>query len=90
MVVLEAMACGVPCACTDVGDIANMIGDTGRIVPAEDPEALGDAIVCLLSAGEEQRARLGSAARSRVRERYLLSDAARRYEALYADLVYRS
>jgi glycosyltransferase involved in cell wall biosynthesis len=90
MVVLEAMACGVPCACTDVGDIANMIGDTGRIVPAENPEALGDAIVCLLSAGEEQRARMGSAARNRLREKYLLSDVAQRYDALYADLVYRS
>ncbi len=90
MVVLEALACGVPCACTDVGDIAKMIGDAGKIVPRENPEALGDAIVCLLSAGEEQRTRMGSAARGRLREKYLLSDVVQRYEALYADLVYRS
>ena len=90
MVVLEAMACGVPCACTDVGDVVNMIGDTGRLAPPDNPEALGDAIVGLLSAGEEQRARMGSAARRRIREKYPLSDVARRYEALYADLVSRS
>lgn len=89
MVVSEAMACGVPCAGTDVGDVAEMIGDTGCVVPPEDPPALGQAIVHLLSLGAEQRARMGSAARSRIREKYLLSDVARRYEELYADLVDR-
>jgi glycosyltransferase involved in cell wall biosynthesis len=86
-VVGEAMACGVPCACTDVGDAAGMVGETGRIVPPKNPRALAEAITSLLAMDEAQRARLGSVARSRIRERYLISDVALRYQSLYQELL---
>jgi len=44
----EAMACGVPCAVTDIGDSAWVVGDTGEVVPAKDPVALRNAIERLL------------------------------------------
>lgn len=50
-VVLEALCCGVPVIATNVGAVCEVItrGETGWVVPVEDVEALGDAIVEALS-----------------------------------------
>jgi len=79
----EAMACEVPCVATDVGDCADIVGDTGRIVPPRNPEALAGAICELIEMGHERRKQLGRGARERVRERYELGDVVRKYEDIY-------
>jgi glycosyltransferase involved in cell wall biosynthesis len=85
-VVAEAMACGVPCAVTDVGDAALLAGDTGRVVPPGDPAAMAAAWAELLALAPEERARLGAAARERIAGHFSLRAAVERYEALYARL----
>jgi glycosyltransferase involved in cell wall biosynthesis len=80
----EAMASGLPCAATDVGDAAGIVGDTGRIVPPRDPAALAGAFKELIELGPEGRARLGERARFRVLARYALPEIVARYEDLYS------
>jgi glycosyltransferase involved in cell wall biosynthesis len=82
-VIGEAMSCGVPCAVTDVGDSARIVGNTGRVVPANNPEALANAWQELIEMGAEGRFKLGSAARSRIIECFSLDSVVTQYETLY-------
>ncbi len=83
----EAMACAVPCAATDVGDTATLMGETGRVVPPRDPEALARAVSSLLSLPGDGRRELGLAARKRIASDYSLPGIIARYESLYRDLA---
>jgi glycosyltransferase involved in cell wall biosynthesis len=86
-VVGEAMACGVPCVVTDVGDARAIVGETGRVVPPADPEALARAWAELLACSEEERRALGAAARERIAVHFSLERVVRQYEDLYEELA---
>lgn len=86
-VIGEAMACGVPCVVTDVGDSALIVGDTGRVVPPKNPRALADAWRELIKMCPEKRSLLGAAARHRIGERFSLRAIAARYEELYEEIA---
>ncbi len=82
-VIGEAMACGVPCVVTEVGDMPRMVGQTGRVVPPGDPAAMAAAWKELIKLGVEGRRALGSAARERVLKHFSLDSIVRQYERLY-------
>jgi glycosyltransferase involved in cell wall biosynthesis len=86
-VIGEAMACGVPCAVTDVGDSGLIVGDSGMTVPPRDPDALAAAILHLLGEGRDGLARRGQAARARIASEYALPRIAERYAVLYRSLL---
>lgn len=67
-VIGEAMACGLPCVVTDVGDSALIVGDIGLVVPPRNPKALASALQHLISLSSTQRAELGLRARERIEE----------------------
>src|SRR6185436_5674705 len=73
-VVGEAMACGVTCVVTDVGDTAHLLGGTGEVVPARDSEAFSAALLRVLELGQDGRRSRGDAARRRIMEHFTLAD----------------
>jgi glycosyltransferase involved in cell wall biosynthesis len=84
--VVEAMACGRPVVCTNVGGVAEAVGDAGYVVPARDVRAIADACVRLLLDGD-LRARLGVLARDRVLQRFTLAQSLEEYRQVYENLV---
>jgi glycosyltransferase involved in cell wall biosynthesis len=79
----EAMACGIPCVVTNVGDSAFLVGQAGRVVPPRRHEQLADALQAMVALGAEGRRALGLAGRARVEEHFSLPVIAARYAALY-------
>lgn len=86
-VIVEAMSCGVPCVVTDVGDSALIVGGRGRVVPPKNPAALSSAWRELIELGQDERARLGMAARMRVTEHFAISNMVARYQNIYQELA---
>jgi glycosyltransferase involved in cell wall biosynthesis len=87
LIVGDAMASGVPCVVTDVGDCVWIVGDTGEAVPPRDSAALAAAIGRLVALGPAGRHRLGRAARARIEENFSLAGVVRQYEALHQRLT---
>jgi glycosyltransferase involved in cell wall biosynthesis len=77
------MACGVPCVVTDVGDSAEIVGTTGRVVPAGDMVGLANGLFELLELSTDQRTLLGEQARARVAAEYEIGHVAAQYMAFY-------
>ena len=82
-VLLEAMACEVPCVATATGDCARILGEEKRIAPVGDPLALAECAITALGGG----AQLGVAARRRVMEQHTRHAEAAAYTNLYQHLL---
>ena len=85
--VAEAMACGLPCVATDVGDVSLLLSDAGWVVPPKDSPAIVASWLEVGSMSDESRRKVGQRARRRIVENYSLNAMVRRYEAIYAELV---
>jgi glycosyltransferase involved in cell wall biosynthesis len=86
-VVAEAMACGTPCVVTDVGDAGLIVGDTGWVVPARDPDRLTGALQAAMTALGEDPARLARqrAARERIEMNFSLERMVRSYSEVWRE-----
>ncbi|WP_328461573.1 DUF3492 domain-containing protein [Actinoplanes sp. NBC_00393] len=83
---VEAMMSGRAVVGVDVGPAGETLGDTGVLVPANDPPELAIAIVDLLRDPARRRA-LGDAARQRALNHFTVDRVVRVYGALYTDLA---
>lgn len=86
-VIAEGMATGAPAIATDVGDARRIVGDTGRVVPPRDVDALTQAIAALVDEPEAGRTARRQRARMRIEAEYPLMRTAETYTSLYRSLV---
>ncbi|MEU6723137.1 GT4 family glycosyltransferase PelF [Nonomuraea wenchangensis] len=84
--VVEAMACGLPVVVTNVGGVAEAVGEAGMVVPPRDHVAAAEAMVRLLR-DTGLRRRLGALARERVLERFTLRQSLDDYRSVYEELL---
>ena len=87
MILLEAMAAGVPVVSTAVGGVPDMIGPgEGVLVPSEVPEALAAGIQIVLDDPVSSMTRAAHA-RERLRTAYSGRAWAEKYLELYSDVI---
>jgi glycosyltransferase involved in cell wall biosynthesis len=84
LTLLEAMARGLPVVATRVGGTPELVaeGETGLLVPAQDPAALAKAML-RVQADPEGGQRMGLAGRRRVEQEFDVRRMVADYEALY-------
>lgn len=86
-VLAEAMASGVPCVATDVGDAGAIIAATGIVVPPNDQSAFAGALARMASLSAEERRATAAAARARVAENFSLQHMILAYDRLFNDVT---
>ncbi|HRJ52868.1 MAG TPA: glycosyltransferase [Candidatus Thiothrix moscowensis] len=87
-VVGEAMACGVPCIVTDVGDTPLLVGKTGETIKNATASSLAFAWLEWINAGEIWRQEQGQQARQRIQRHYRIQHIARQYQDIYESLYH--
>ena len=83
----EAMAMGLPCVSTDVGDAAMILGGTGVVVPKENYEALASALLRVISLSKEQRRQMGQRSKKRVMAEFSIEKAKSCFQAVYQEVM---
>ncbi|CAI7728001.1 N-acetyl-alpha-D-glucosaminyl L-malate synthase BshA [Bacillus altitudinis] len=88
LVLLEAMACGVPCIGTDVGGIPEVIahGETGFLVPLGDVDGAAKHAISILKDNALHK-QISMAAKSSVEANFSSDKIVREYEELYLELI---
>ena len=91
VVLIEAMASGVPCIASDTGGVAEIIrhGETGLLVPPKSAATLRDALETIIT-DEELRSNLSKRGRTEVASRFDRRVRARELEAIYRQICFPS
>ena len=83
----EAMACGIPCVATNVGDAEALIGNTGIVVAPEDSQMLADAWESILDLSDKEYNYRSNLARNRILQLYNSENMINQYKNTYKALI---
>lgn len=86
-VIGEAMASGIPCIATNVGDSAHIVGNTGIIVPPDDHQSLAQGMLQMLQKTPPELEKMGMKAQKRIEQMFSLPAVARCYEKMYFEVA---
>lgn len=84
--ILEAMEASLPVVATNVGGIPDVVndGETGLLVPANNPERLSEALLKVLTNSTFAQL-LGAQGRTRVEKHFNINDTVRKIETIYLE-----
>ncbi len=85
--IAEAMATGVPCVVTDVGDSQKIVGETGWVVQAKKPESLAEGMLLQLSRLELAKEEMAVQARARIVKNFSRQNLGRQAHGLFQALL---
>ena len=83
-VLVEAMASGLPCISTDVGDAKYIVQDLGSIVPPRNAQALADAILAYAQKTQVEKQALKQLTRERVEQNFSIATVSRQYMQVWS------
>jgi glycogen(starch) synthase len=88
LVALQAMQMARPVVASDMGGLPEVVahGETGLVVPKEDPAAVAQAVVQLLE-NRRLAEEMGAAGRRRAEKLFSFDRYVQEYESLYRKLV---
>ncbi|NNG75310.1 glycosyltransferase [Acinetobacter sp. ANC 4277] len=82
-VLVEAMASGLPCISTDVGDAKYIVQELGSIVPPRDADALAKAVMDYVYLSSSQKLELKQLTRQRVEQNFSIEYVSQQYVAAW-------
>lgn len=83
----EAMAMGLPCVATEVGDTAVLTEDTAILVPAEDEQALARGLLKVIALPREKRIEMGERSKQHVTAKFPIEKSWARFNAVYQEVL---
>lgn len=82
-VLVEAMASGLPCISTDVGDASFIVQDIGAVVPPRNAQALAEAILDYAAKSPVKKLQLKQQARERVEQNFSIESVSEQYMQMW-------